>query len=128
MSCSKTADNEYKVRDRTGDEISIAASEDGSKRVDIDFISLDVEGAEIDFLSCFPFDSYDVKVWVIEINKNESPIDEIMLRNGYLKYEHLTQDQWRLDAVYVRKAVLGKYPWTDPEEWSNWSRFKRCPK
>jgi len=118
--------NEYKVRDRMGGELSIAAVE--GRRVDIDFISLDVEGAETDFLSCFPWDRYDVKVWVIEINKNESPIDEIMLRNGYLKYEHLSQDQWRLDAVYVRKAVRGKYPWTDHEEWNKWSRFKRCPK
>eukprot|EP00486_Rosalina_sp_Unknown_P012940 CAMPEP_0201583370 /NCGR_PEP_ID=MMETSP0190_2-20130828/97675_1 /ASSEMBLY_ACC=CAM_ASM_000263 /TAXON_ID=37353 /ORGANISM="Rosalina sp." /LENGTH=286 /DNA_ID=CAMNT_0048025119 /DNA_START=28 /DNA_END=885 /DNA_ORIENTATION=- len=30
---------------------------------DIDFISLDIEGAEEMFLKCFPFDKYNVHVW-----------------------------------------------------------------
>lgn len=55
----------------------------------IDYISLDVEGAEYDVLSVFPFDEYEVLLWTIEHNqakdggKMRDQIRELMTSKGY---------------------------------------------
>ena len=118
--------NEYKVKNKFGEEIDISTTSE-SQRIEIDFISLDVEGAEVEFLSCFPFEKYDVKVWSIEINKNEGLIDELMLRSGFMKFEYLSYFQSRLDAIYVKVPVSVKLPWIDEEGRNKWSKYKRCP-
>lgn len=125
--------NNYKLRNKYYNEIDIGfnnnidnnlKNEDG--KIEIDFISLDVEGAEVNFLKCFPFDKYDVKVWSIEINKNEGLIDELMLRNGFMKFEYLSYFNKRLDAIYVKVPIPVKFPFKDQQEKDQWSKFQRC--
>ena len=119
--------NTYSVRNQYGEEMSIGtAGLDAETRIEIDFISLDVEGAEVEFLKCFPFNRYDVKVWSIEINKNEGLIDELMLHYGFVKWQYLTYFQSRLDAIYVKMPITMELPWTDSAEEDQWSKYQRC--
>ena len=126
--------NTYKLRNKYDEEIDIGFNNDiddnlvnKDGKIDIDFISLDVEGAEVEFLKCFPFDKYDVKVWSIEINKNEGLIDELMLRNGFLKFEYLSYFNKRLDAIYLKVQTAVKFPFKDEQERDQWSKYQRCP-
>ena len=68
----------------------------------IQFISLDIEGAELEALRGFPFDRYTVGAFAIEHN-NEEPkrthIEEFLSDRGY-KRAHT----WRQDDFYVRRA------------------------
>jgi FkbM family methyltransferase len=56
---------------------------------DIDYISLDIEGLELEVLSSFPFDSWNVNLWTIEHNMyvdgttNKEKIYDIMTKAGY---------------------------------------------
>lgn len=55
----------------------------------IDYMSLDVEGAEMDILKSFPFDKYCVKYATIETNNDkekEKEMEEFMTQRGY-KFE-----------------------------------------
>ena len=117
----------YTARNRHDAEVDLSAGEADGKVVQIDLISLDVEGAEVEFLRCFPFAKYSVKVWSIEINKNEGLIDELMLRNGFMKVEYLSYFQSRLDAIYVQRTRPAELPWTSEEEREKWSKYERCP-
>jgi len=49
----------------------------------IDYLSLDVEGGEMDILQSFPFDSFDIEFWSIENNNQSSQLPELMQDRGY---------------------------------------------
>tara|TARA_B100001027_G_scaffold171018_1_gene122497 strand:- start:2162 stop:2779 length:618 start_codon:yes stop_codon:yes gene_type:complete len=52
----------------------------------IDYLSLDVEGAEMDILKSFPHDTYCVALWSIETNNDkgkEREMEEFMASKGY---------------------------------------------
>ncbi|MCP5088761.1 MAG: FkbM family methyltransferase [Rhodobacteraceae bacterium] len=49
----------------------------------VDFLSLDVEGGELDILRSFAFGDFEIDVWSIENNTQSSEIPEIMRTNGY---------------------------------------------
>ncbi|MGH1349654.1 MAG: FkbM family methyltransferase [Methyloligellaceae bacterium] len=50
---------------------------------DIDYCSLDVEGAEYSILSNFPFDEFNIRAWTIENNRQTTDIAELMISKGY---------------------------------------------
>lgn len=50
---------------------------------DVDYISLDIEGAEIATLESFPFADHAVGIWSIENNTGSPRIGEIMRDHGY---------------------------------------------
>ena len=52
---------------------------------EIDYISLDTEGSELDILSSFDFDKFQVRTWTIEHNfsASQGAIDDLMSRHGY---------------------------------------------
>jgi len=60
---------------------------------EVDFISLDVEGAEVAILSSFPFDKYRVTAWAIENNTGTPEIPKIMAGAGYDLRAHIGVDQ-----------------------------------
>ena len=60
-----------------------ALSEFGMNRVD--YMSIDIEGAEYAALKEFPFASYDIDVIDIENNYGDTKVPELMLKNGYEK-------------------------------------------
>ncbi|MBC6443120.1 MAG: FkbM family methyltransferase [Rhodobacteraceae bacterium] len=49
----------------------------------IDYLSLDVEGGEMDILRSFDFDAFDVQIWSIENNTANSALPELMKEQGY---------------------------------------------
>lgn len=58
-----------------------------------DFISLDIEGGEIECLNSFPFDKHDVTIWSIENNTGTSEIKQIMDSKGYDLIEFCGPDE-----------------------------------
>lgn len=79
----------------------------------IDYISLDIEGAEYNALTEFPFDEYDVILWTIEHNSYldggvlRDKTRELMTANGYVlhtadvKCDGLEFEDWYVNAKYV---------------------------
>lgn len=51
----------------------------------IDFISIDVEGSELDVLQSFDINAYNTKLMIIENNNNESTIENYMRERGWRK-------------------------------------------
>jgi FkbM family methyltransferase len=64
---------------------------------EIDYISVDTEGSELEILKAFPFAQWRVKLWTIEHNylPQRAAIRSIMLRHGY----SCTEMQW--DDAYA---------------------------
>lgn len=73
----------------------------------IDYISIDVEGGELEILQHFPFDNYKVKCWTIEHNFGpaRSKIAKLLLRNGY---KQVYADSSMHDDFYVYANVATK--------------------
>jgi FkbM family methyltransferase len=68
----------------------------------IHFISLDIEGAELEALRAFPFDRYRVGAWTIEHNREEpkrSGIAALLAQHGYRRV-----NEWHQDDFFVPVA------------------------
>lgn len=63
----------------------------------VDYISLDVEGAELEILSGFPFDDFDVTAWSVENSTRNPKIPELMECAGYRRAIVLG-----VDEIFVR--------------------------
>lgn len=59
---------------------------------EIDFISLDVEGAEYDVLRVFPFEKYKITAWTIENNSGDRKVPELMRTKGFKRIEAIGVD------------------------------------
>ena len=60
----------------------------------IDFMSLDVEGAELAVLSSIPWDRVDIELIMVEFNHiDEQVLDGIMNKAGYSLYKTLEIDK-----------------------------------
>lgn len=68
----------------------------------VDFLSLDIEGAELDVLRTFPFDAIDVDAWSIENRIGKADIHTLMTEQGYRLVEFLG-----VDEVYCRSHLTG---------------------
>jgi FkbM family methyltransferase len=71
----------------------------------IHYISLDIEGAELEALRGFPFDRYRVGAWTIEHNREEpkrSQIVALLKEHGYRRVNEWYQDDFFVpaDAAY----------------------------
>jgi len=67
----------------------------------IHFISLDIEGAELEALRAFPFDRYGVGAWTIEHNREEpkrSQIVALLAQHGYRRVNKWHQDDFFVQA------------------------------
>ncbi len=65
----------------------------------IHYVSIDIEGAELEALRGFPFDRHRVGAWTIEHNREEpkrTEIRDLLARHGY-RHRH----SWRNDDYYV---------------------------
>ena len=77
---------------------------------EIDYISLDVEGAELEILRAFPFDEYDVTLLTVEHNYEEPKrrnIRNVLRTKGF---RLLTHNRW--DDCYVNERAI-----QNPEEY-----------
>lgn len=66
----------------------------------VDFLSLDIEGAEFDVLRTFPFDAVEVSVWSIENRTGNAEIHALMTEQGYRLVEFLG-----VDEIYCRSHL-----------------------
>ena len=69
----------------------------------IHFVSLDIEGAELEALKAFPFDTYKIGAMAVEHNDEEpkrTEIEALMRRHGYRRVH-----SWEQDDFYVPERV-----------------------
>ncbi len=68
---------------------------------DIDYISVDTEGSELDILQAFPFKDWNVKLWTVEHNFTPAreEIFKIMTAHGYRRKESQWDDWYYLDTM-----------------------------
>lgn len=66
---------------------------------DIDYISLDVEGAEQSILESFPFEDFNITAWSIENNRQTTAIGELMVEKGYRFMTVIG-----VDEIYLKKT------------------------
>jgi len=64
-----------------------------------DYVSLDVEGGEMEVLSTFPFERFRIAAWTIENNAGSEDIPRLMSAQGYRLVEGLG-----VDDVYLRDS------------------------
>lgn len=50
---------------------------------DIDFCSIDTEGSEFEILNAFDFEKFNVRIFLVENNYEESNVRELLAKNGY---------------------------------------------
>lgn len=73
----------------------------------IDYLSIDTEGSELEILRAFKFDDYDIGVVSVEHNYREpdrQAILDLLTQNGFIRvFEALSKyDDW-----YVKRAIAG---------------------
>lgn len=78
-------------------------------KVEIDYVSIDTEGHEVEILSKFPFNKWNIGYFIIEHNyKYEKSIDSLMFQAGYIRF----LEKWsKIDAYYChpsKKDMLKK--------------------
>lgn len=56
---------------------------------EIDYATLDIEGAEYQTLLAFPFVKYTIEIFEIENNFDNYPIEELMVKNGFEKIKRM---------------------------------------
>ena len=66
----------------------------------IDYLSLDVEGAETQVMSVFPFDQYHIKV--INVERPKPELHNILIRQGY--WFVMIMSFWG-EALYVHRSL-----------------------
>lgn len=68
----------------------------------IDFLSVDVEGTELDVLKGFDFDKYKPRLLIIESNRKS---DKIKIDNFLFKKEYLYSGSISINAFYVNNEI-----------------------
>lgn len=58
----------------------------------IDFLSLDIEGAELQVIESFPFDEISVTCWSIEAFEHKPAIDAVMEKRGFVWLDRIGDD------------------------------------
>lgn len=91
------ADRRHTARRRPVRTRSLAQILDSQYLREVDYISLDIMGAELSALSEFPFADYTIHAWSIDSAVNGQAIFELMRKNGYKRIEALGTDD-----IYVR--------------------------
>lgn len=73
----------------------------------IDYVSIDVEGAELDALRGFPLDKYQVDAFTIEHNnepQKREAMRQLLETKGYARVRSWVVDDW-----YVRRDLANRY-------------------
>lgn len=63
----------------------------------IDYLSLDVEGAEAEILAAFPFEAFEIDTWSVENPTGDPAIERTLRSAGYRLVEFIG-----VDEIYVR--------------------------
>jgi len=79
---------------------TLAAILDENNLKNVDYLSLDVEGGEMDILTNFPFESYKIDIFSIENNTQSPDLPQFMLSKGYELVEFIG-----VDDIYRKKIA-----------------------
>jgi len=74
---------------------------------EIDYLSVDTEGSELEILRAFDFGKYDVKIMTVEHNFQEPDrklLNELMAANGFLR---VLEGFSKFDDWYVKRSLAG---------------------
>lgn len=63
----------------------------------IDFVSLDIEGGEMDVLRDFDFEKHPVRAWAIENSTHSDDLPKFMTEKGYALVDYLGEDEIYVD-------------------------------
>ena len=63
----------------------------------IDFISIDTEGTELDVLKGLDLEHWDISLLLVENNYNDSDIEEYLKNFGYIK-----DARWKINDFYIK--------------------------
>jgi FkbM family methyltransferase len=74
----------------------------------IDFLQMDIEGAEIEVLKSFPFDKYTFLTMAIESGFRYK---ELLNKNNYTMVENPFRGNSNLDQCFVHNSILKDYPY-----------------
>jgi FkbM family methyltransferase len=69
----------------------------------VNYISIDVEGSELDVLKSIDFNKVTFDVIVIEDNYSSKALREFLLEKGYLRHKRI-----KIDEIYVSKSIANK--------------------
>jgi len=74
---------------------------------EIDYLSIDTEGSELEILNAFDFSRYDTSIITVEHNytENRKKIHSLLSRNGY---ERVFEQYSQFDDWYVKKDKIGR--------------------
>ena len=67
----------------------------------IDYLSIDIEGGELEVLNTIDFDKYHIKYLTVENNYNSKEIRDVMKKNDYAFILHNHKDDFYLKNEYV---------------------------
>lgn len=100
--------NQFKSLRNRNSKISQATNENGAPVV-IDYMSLDIEGKEMETIKTFPWDKYRFNFLNIEYNQNK---DVYKLMKNYLKQygyvETVVDDVWYQDVYFAHESIHEK--------------------
>jgi len=91
------AKNKNKIQARTSDTLVNILKKYKAPKT-IDYLSLDVEGAETEVLKNFPFRSY--KFLALTIERPSIKLNKILFKNGYVFVKN-----YKVDSFYVHKTI-----------------------
>jgi FkbM family methyltransferase len=76
--------------------------------IDIDFITIDVEGHELSVLAGLDFESSNIKIFIIEDNSNgfDDSVKSLMASKGYKRFKKTGCNDWFTNDTSI-------YSWTD---------------
>jgi len=77
----------------------------------VDFMSLDIEGAELEALRGFPFDQHSLGALAVEHNFEEpkrTEIEQLMTSKGYVRARSWMQDDFYLPRARWESMTLGR--------------------
>jgi len=95
----------YSVKTKTFESLM-----ENKKVKHIDFMSIDVEGAEFAVLESIDFDKYKFDLITIENNHGIKKLQDYMFSKGYKTFLDLG-----VDVLFIPQNIeIGKYWWTDP--------------
>ncbi|MEM9045985.1 MAG: FkbM family methyltransferase [Pseudomonadota bacterium] len=83
------------------DVVTLAELLDKHNLRSIDYLSLDVEGAEMEILSDFPFANYRIDALTVENRLDSEELPELLSANGFHRIEAVG-----VDDIYVSDPVL----------------------
>jgi FkbM family methyltransferase len=74
---------------------------------EIDYLSIDTEGSELEILQAFDFTDYDIKIMTVEHNfvePNRQEVFKLLSGKGFVR---LFEAQSKFDDWYVKRSLLG---------------------